>query len=307
MNKVFVGDCRHSLRQMVVDGVRAQMCVTSPPYFNLRNYSGGAAEIGREETLSEYVATLVDVFGMVREILADDGLLWLNLGDSFGAGKQLLGVPWKVAFALQDAGWILRSDIVWAKPSCMPESVQDRCTRSHEFIFMLAKQEKYFYDAAAIRTPTKLSSLDRLAQDIDGQHGRDRANGGAKSNGTMKAVGRDKQRGHSRRHDGFNDRWDAMTKEEQQAAGANKRDVWTVATGCGYAGAHFAVYPPELIEPCILAGSRVSDIVLDPFFGSGTTGQVALALGRQYIGCELNPDYEPLQRERTRQSGLVFA
>jgi len=339
MNKVFFGDCRESMRQMVTDGVRVQMCVTSPPYFGLRDYQVDG-QLGLEETPEQYIANMVEVFRLVRELLADDGVLWVNIGDSYvssatgglstkeslmtggrsnqeagskrpdkkpGNGrktKDLIGIPWMLAFALRADGWYLRKDIIWSKPNPMPESVTDRPTSAHEYIFLLSKSPRYYYDHEAIKEPMSMSSVARLSQDVDSQAGPTRANGGAKTNGAMKAVG-DKQRGHSRRHAGFNDRWDAMSLEEQCSGMRNKRSVWTVATK-PYSGAHFATYPPELIEPCILAGSRVNDIVLDPFFGSGTTGQVALALGRQYIGCELNPDYEPLQLERTRQGSFCL-
>jgi DNA modification methylase len=336
MNKVFFGDCRASLQQMKADGIKVQMCVTSPPYFGLRDY-GHDGQIGMEETPEQFIAALVEVFRGVRDVLADDGILWLNIGDSYASNpasggnqsskmtggehkrtpsetkykrpaglkqKDLIGIPWMLAFALRADGWYLRCDIIWAKPNPMPESVTDRPTKSHEYLFLLSKSATYYYDHDAIKEPMSMSSVARLDQDVESQAGSTRANGGAKTNGNMKAVG-DKQRGHSRRHAGFNDRWDAMEKAEQCSGMRNKRSVWTVATK-PYTGAHFATYPPELIEPCILAGSRVGDIVLDPFFGSGTTGEVALNLGRQYIGCELNPAYEPLQIERTRQPSLLL-
>jgi DNA modification methylase len=309
MNKVFFGDCRDSLRNMAAAGVKAQMCVTSPPYFGLRDY-GHEGQIGMEELPEEFIANLVEVFACVRDVLADDGVLWVNMGDSYAANrgsgnsgigakqatniganlgrlkvpdglkpKDLIGIPWMLAFALRADGWYLRQDIIWHKPNPMPESVTDRCTKSHEYVFLLSKSERYFYDHEAIKEPVAEASIARLAQpNLANQAGSARVPG--KTNGNMKAVG---------------------TAEDR-----NKRSVWTVPTK-PYSGAHFATYPPELIEPCVLAGSRVGDIVLDPFFGSGTTGEVALRLGRQYIGCELNPEYEPLQRERTRQPGLVFA
>lgn len=305
MNRVFFGDCRESMRQMIADGVKVQCCVTSPPYFNLRDY-GRNEQLGQEKTPEQYIANMVDVFHLVRDLLLDDGTLWLNLGDSYGAGKQQMLIPHRVALALQADGWILRKDVVWNKPNPMPESVTDRPSSAHEYIFLLAKSQRYYYDHIAIREPLKEVSIARMSQDIESQCGSTRAHGEAKTNGNMKVRQLDKQRGHSRKHAGFNARWDAMTVEEQRANGSNKRSVWTVATR-PYSGAHFATYPPELIEPCILAGSRAGDIVLDPFFGSGTTGEVALRFGRQYIGCELNPDYEPLQLERTRQLGLQLA
>jgi DNA modification methylase len=308
------------------------MCVTSPPYLGLRDY-GHPGQIGLEKTPTEYVATMVEVFRCVRDILSDDGTLWLNLGDSYARTggtdrkvsasamvgstrntlvqmsdrtqkasdyglkeKDLIGIPWMLAFALRADGWYLRQDIIWSKPNPMPESMTDRCTKAHEYLFMLTKNARYYYDHEAIKTPAKESSVQQLSQDVESQTGSTRVPG--KTNGDMKAVG-GKQRGHSRRHDGFNDRWDGMIKDEQTQLGANKRSVWTVATR-PYKGAHFATFPPALIEPCVLAGSRPGDIVFDPFMGSGTTAQVALQHGRQYLGCELNPEYEALQNERLR-------
>lgn len=317
------------MSDLIAQGVKTQMCVTSPPYFGLRDY-GHAGQIGLEATPAEYVAKMVDVFCLVREMLADDGVLWLNLGDSYAAKKQLLGMPWRVAFALQEAGWYLRQDIIWAKPNPMPESVKDRCTKSHEYLFLMSKSERYYFNTEAIAEPVTQSTIERLAQpSLDQQHGSDRVPG--KTNGAMKAVppswngssfdkGKTgemmKSRGHTKQfnssqggggtsfvgHSGY------FKADGSPICGdkRNKRSVWTVAT-VPYKGAHFATFPPALIEPCILAGSRVGDIVLDPFFGSGTSGQVAQQLGRRWIGCELNQDYEPLQQERVSQTGLVFA
>jgi len=282
----------------------------------------------------------------VRRTLRDDGTLWLNLGDSYynyrpGKGqalvkqtmakisqdlptecvrrankveglkkKDLIGIPWMVAFALHADGWYLRSDVIWSKPNPMPESVTDRPTKSHEYIFLLSKSERYHYDYEAIREPAEHSSIKRWMQNIDAQEGSYRANGGAKTNGTMKAVSgprrSDKQRGHSRRHAGFNDRWDAMTKDEQAAMGRNKRSVWTVATK-PFSEAHFATYPPELIEPCILAGCPQGGTVLDPFFGAGTTGLVADRFGRHCIGIELNPEYIEIAKRRLIKDAGMFA
>lgn len=313
MNKVFFGDCRDSMREMIAQGIKAQMCVTSPPYFGLRDY-GHEGQLGLESTPAEYVANMVEVFRLVRDVLADDGVLWLNLGDSYGKWKQLLGMPWRVAFALQADGWYLRQDIIWHKPNPMPESVTDRCTKAHEYIFLLSKNERYFYDAEAIKEKAAPASIARWDQNVEGQVGSDRVPG--KTNGTMKAVGgkRSKRDSFKRddskraevipgqtvgthRADRGESEWDTDTR--------NRRSVWTVAT-VPYSGAHFATFPPALIDPCILAGSRPGDIVLDPFFGSGTTGQVSQALGRQWIGCELNPAYEPLQLQRTAQGGLLL-
>jgi len=340
VNIVHFGDCRDSLRKMTADGVKVQMCVTSPPYYGLRDY-GHDGQIGMEETPEQFIAALVEVFQCVRDVLADDGVLWVNMGDSYASApknrspeqstlntglsgglgtqtsilkqinkitgelkaKDLIGIPWMLAFALRADGWYLRKDIIWNKPNPMPESVTDRPTSSHEYIFLLSKQPTYFYDHEAIKEKGVSTDLRPSALDRGREFGYDSKESKMPRPQASKP---DKQRGHSRRHAGFNDRWDAMEKAEQCSGMRNKRSVWTVATK-PYTGAHFATYPPELIEPCILAGSRPGDIVLDPFFGSGTTGQVAMQLGRQYIGCELNPAYEALQLERTRQPSLEFA
>ena len=271
------------------------------------------AEIGLEETPEQFITKLVEVFREVRRVLRDDGTAWANMGDSYGTAKQLLGIPWRLALALQADGWILRQDIIWNKPNPMPESVRDRCTKAHEYIFLLSKSPSYYCDMAAIKEPVAPATISRLAQDVDNQQGSFRVPG--KTNGPMKAVG-----GRSRR-DSFK-RDDSKRAEiiPGQAVGThradreesdyslndrNKRSVWTVSTK-PYAGAHFATYPEELIEPCILAGAPAGGVVLDPFFGSGTTGQVAQNLGRHWIGCELNPAYKALQDERLRQPGLIL-
>lgn len=273
MNKIEFGDCRETMRRWAAEGVKVQTCVTSPPYFGLRDY-GHEGQIGLEQTLDEYIAAMVDVFRCVRDVLADDGTLWLNVGDSYGKGKQLLGVPWRLALALQDDGWVLRQDIIWHKPNPMPESVRDRCTKAHEYIFLLSKTEKYFFDSEAIRE----DSVDPV--------------GSAKRYNAPFFVGEKHEAGgysaNGAKHTGGMKEFDGKR---------NRRSVWSVATR-PYKGAHFATFPPALIEPCILAGSRPGDIVLDPFMGSGTTAQVALQYGRQYLGCELNLEYGPLQQER---------
>ncbi len=320
-----------------------QMCVTSPPYFGLRSYLPEGHpmkryEIGTEKTPQEYVAKLVQVFRAVRRVLADDGLLFVNLGDSYsGSGKgvwdvpeerksgiketyrpstfgtkvltglpakNLIGIPWRVAFALQDDGWILRQDIIWAKPNPMPSSVKDRCTSSHEYIFMLSKKPRYYYDAEAIRNAPSEALLKQVVEGYNGTDTKDFAESGAQSaSGTKARIIEnarkkiDKQRGHSRLHEGFNGRWDAMTRAEQMMLGSNKRSVWTVATA-PFKGSHFATFPPELIRPCILAGSRSGDTVLDPFGGSGTTAMVARQEGRNALLVELNEDYLPLISKR---------
>ena len=227
------------------------------------------------------------------------------------AAKQLMMMPARVAMALQADGWWLRSEIVWAKPNPMPESVTDRPTSSHEKIFLLAKSQRYYFDTEAVRCPLAPTSIVRYGEDIDNQNGSLRAHGGTKSDGPMKAVGgprrNDKQRGHSpRRHDGFNDRWAALSKKEQQPMGANIRNVWNIATHA-YSEAHFATFPPALIEPCIKAGCPEGGTALDPFGGAGTTGMVADRLGRNAILIELNPEYAELARPRIAKDGGMFS
>jgi DNA modification methylase len=293
MNEIKFGDCRDTMRLWASEGIKAQMCVTSPPYFGLRDY-GHEGQIGLEQTPEEYIAAMVEVFRCVRDVLADDGTLWLNIGDSYqttsgggqqveqtntGAGlatkratskqtglkgKDLIGIPWMLAFALRADGWYLRQDIIWHKPNPMPESVRDRCTKAHEYVFLLSKSERYFFDSEAIKEPA-----------ISAPREREKRNG--ESVVDTKLRGSDSCAG--------------------VADTRNRRSVWTVATR-PYKGAHFATFPPALIEPCILAGSRAGDVVLDPFMGSGTTAAVAIQHGRQYLGCELNPEYGPLQEQR---------
>jgi DNA modification methylase len=295
-----------SLLQMPEQSV--QCCVTSPPYWGLRDY-GVPGQFGLEPTPDEFVAKLVAVFREVRRVLRDDGTLWVNLGDSYARDitsgpsgfngkhaytgikpppqmslkcpggslkpKDLCGIPWMVAFALRADGWYLRSDIIWSKPNCMPESVTDRPTKAHEYMFLLSKSERYFYDHEAVK--------ERAVGPV----------GGAKTRGMTdyacaSGAGKQPQR-------------DSCGGLGGDGESRNKRTVWEVATA-PYAGAHFATFPPKLIEPCILAGSRPGDIVLDPFSGSGTTGVVSLNHGRQYIGCELNPDYVNLTVPRLQQA-----
>jgi len=296
---IHVGDCLTSLRAMPDQSV--QTCVTSPPYFGLRDY-GMDGQIGLEATPDAFVARLVEVFREVRRALRDDGTLWLNLGDSYasawacnrrnivGSGslengkrdarpnrlvnglkeKDLIGIPWRVAFALQADGWYLRQDIIWHKPNPMPESVTDRCTKAHEYVFLLSKSPRYYFDADAIKEPVADASAARLAQpNLKIQAGSTRVPG--KTNGTMKAVGNSETR--------------------------NRRSVWTVTTK-PFKGAHFATFPPDLIEPCILAGCPVGGVVLDPFGGSGTTAGVALKHGRKAVLCELNPEYAAMMPSR---------
>ena len=446
MDKIEFGDCRETMRRWKEQGVKAQTCVTSPPYYGLRDY-GHDGQIGLEETPEQYIKAMVEVFRCVWDVLADDGTLWLNLGDSYaGSGKgawankdggqkevyipdpdspqalipkvplglkpkDLIGIPWRVAFALQADGWYLRQDIIWHKPNPMPESVQDRCTKAHEYIFLMSKSQKYYFNAKAISEPLAASSVARLAQPtLAQQAGSDRVPG--KTNGNMKAVG---PRFGGNKY-GDDDSEESRTKSgnewvQNETGRRNKRSVWTVTTK-PYKGAHFATFPSDLITPCILAGSRpagkrcdcdetigtptgtggindpsmdvgragmarprrigegtrpitrleqrhhaaeikasahkgemsvicgpafdhyirtdlsgarplpealrldflqrgwitnapacncplkLADIVLDPFMGSGTTAAVAIANGRDYLGCELNPAYKELQDAR---------
>ena len=316
MVKILQGDCRYVLKTLPEGSVNC--CVTSPPYFGLRDY-GVDGQIGLEQTPDEYVAELVAVFREVRRVLRDDGTLWLNLGDSYASyrdgkatpdttrgnstgtlvpkgeaknrmastfkgsaikHKDLIGIPWRVAFALQSDGWYLRQDIIWHKPNPMPESVTDRCSKAHEYVFLLSKSERYYFDQKAIMEPVTQSTIERLSQpNLENQIGSDRVPG--KTNGNMKAVGRGGKNAFRR----------------------NKRSVWTVCTQ-PYKGAHFATFPPALIAPMILAGSPVGGVVLDPFGGSGTTGEVAERYGRNSILIELNPAYIELQKQRTAQMGL---
>ena len=303
MNKIEFGDCRETMRRWAADGVKVQTCVTSPPYFGLRDY-GHEGQIGLEQTPEAYIAAMVEVFRCVRDVLADDGTLWLNIGDTYfstmkGSGgsekstigniefqkmnpvridagqtnckpKDLIGIPWMLAFALRADGWYLRQDIIWHKPNPMPESVRDRCTKAHEYIFLLSKSERYYFDAETISEPA--INAGKVVTNNNGKNGQ-MGDFGATRGGFMTPEG--------------------VTVKDTR----NKRSVWTVTTK-PYKGAHFATFPPDLIEPCILAGSRQGNIVLDPFMGSGTTAQVAVQHGRQYLGCELNPAYEAMQQER---------
>jgi DNA modification methylase len=315
MNSIEFGDCREIMRRWASNNVKVQTCVTSPPYFGLRDY-GVDGQIGLEQTPEQYIAAMVEVFRCVRDVLADDGTLWVNIGDSYynyrpGKGqalvkqsvsatrqdlpdvcarrgnkldglkeKDLIGIPWMLAFALRADGWYLRQDIIWHKPNPMPESVRDRCTKAHEYIFLLSKSERYFYDHEASKEPAV----------------------------SEKPAG-------NKRHK-YADAYKTGTSEEHRTkaglvalAGVewetrNRRSVWSVATR-PYKGAHFATFPPSLIEPCILAGSRKGDIVLDPFMGSGTTAYVSKIHSRKYLGCELNSDYKKLQEERLNTLGFL--
>lgn len=300
--RILIGDTRERMAELPAGSV--QCIVTSPPYFGLRDY-GHAGQIGQEPTPDAFVAELVAVFREARRVLADDGTLWLNLGDSYAATtkgssgkgekqntnrgtlledrswrvpdglkpKDLIGIPWLVAFALRADGWFLRSDIIWAKPNAMPESVTDRPTKAHEYVFLLSKSARYFWDADAVAEP--LQYPDFLKRTANNKQG----------NGELaKSV-----------------RFGSSSDGQR-----NIRSVWNIATQ-PYSGAHFATMPPTLAERCILAGSRKGDTVLDPFGGAGTTGLVADRLGRNAILVELNPQYAALAQERLSADAGLFA
>jgi DNA modification methylase len=350
--QILIGDARERLKELPAASVHC--CVTSPPYFGLRDY-GVDGQMGLEATPAEFVEGMVALFREVRRVLRDDGTLWLNLGDSYAGswgplghrvtegadaswhgsqiknhpkrGKQtatireaglkpkdLIGIPWRVAFALQADGWWLRQDIIWSKPNPMPESVRDRCTKAHEYLFLLSKGPRYHYDADAIAEPLGLASVARLSQNVEDQVGSDRVPG--KTNGSMKAVGRraagnKSHKGQAAYESGasehrtkaglvaFAERERAKVDAGDLIGTRNKRSVWEVATQ-PFRGAHFATFPPALIEPCILAGCPSGGTVLDPFGGAGTTGLVADKLGRDAVLVELNPAYADLARDRLR-------
>ena len=306
-HKILIGDCIESMRSL--PGKSVQCCVTSPPYYGLRDYGVGG-QIGLEETPAEFISKLVAVFEEVRRVLRDDGTAWVNMGDSYSRDKQLMMMPARLAIAMQDDGWYLRQDIIWNKQNPMPESVRDRCTKSHEYIFLLSKKRNYYFDQQAITEPLTQSSVDRLAQaGWEEQQGSDRVPG--KTNGAMKAVG-----GLRSKRNSFSRETKATAGEHGQSAqhrpgrddidydqSRNKRSVWTVATA-RFKGAHFATFPPDLIRPCILAGSPRGGVILDPFGGAGTTGMVAMQEGRRSLLCELNPDYAALARARLDQAWI---
>ena len=311
-HRILVGDCIDMMRTLPDKSVHT--CVTSPPYFGLRDY-GVEGQIGLEETPGEFIARLVEVFREVRRVLRDDGTAWVNMGDSYagswgaqgrpqgdgqmsgrsvtsarqinehprfksGTGvrgremgmksKDMMGMPWRLAFALQDDGWYLRQDIIWNKPNPMPESVRDRCTKSHEYVFLLSKSKKYYFDQAAIaeeaiepRGPGNIAPIEALPGE--------RATANSNIRGSLHKIG------------------SRLTR--------NKRSVWTVATH-SFKGAHFATFPPDLIRPCVLAGAPRGGVVLDPFGGAGTTSLVSMLEGRRSIICELNPEYAAMARRR---------
>lgn len=389
--KILTGDCRELLKTLDAESVNC--CVTSPPYFGLRDY-GVNGQIGLEQSPQELINELVDVFREVKRVLRSDGTLWLNLGDSYtGSGKggnpegsshkkqatntgslsvkdniarskniprgsgrwgggnvsveglprkNLIGVPWRVAFALQEDGWILRQDIIWSKPNPMPESVTDRCTKAHEYMFLLSKSEKYYFDQEAILEPMAASSVARLSQNIEDQTGSTRVPG--KTNGNMKAVGPrfggnkygDDEREESRTklgnvYTGRKPKGNAKTFRgggsytkgqsfdnsatvERESHGnapnetglRNPRSVWTIATQ-PFKEAHFATFPQKLIEPCIKAGCPEGGLVLDPFGGAGTTGLVCDRLQRNALLMELNPEYATIAKRRIGLDSGMFS
>jgi len=313
------------LRELPEDSVRT--VVTSPPYFRQRDY-GCLGQWGQEENPEEYVGRLVELFSELRRVLKNDGTIWLVLGDSYasmvrggqsgrqrygqeyGAApgvhkgikrKDLLGIPWTVALALRQKGWYLRQDIIWYKTNPMPESVKDRCTRSHEYIFMFSKNESYFYNHLAIVMPVSAATEARTKQDIAHQKGSNRVWG--KKNGPMKAVyTRGKQDGHGRRHEGFNQR-----RALSQGSGmvANRKSVWPIATAMSKEE-HYASFPAAIPQLCIKAGSTEGDVVLDPFAGTGTTLLQASILGRRYVGFDLNEKYVGIARRRLKELEGIF-
>lgn len=308
---IHLGNCLDILPTLEAGSV--QTCVTSPPYFGLRDY-GMPDQIGLEATPDEFVAAMVAVFREVRRVLRDDGTLWLNLGDSYAGGgggnynktgktqaggthvtnvrnrpgwleaagvkaKDLIGIPWMVAFALRADGWHLRQDIIWSKPNPMPESVQDRCTKAHEYIFLLSKSPRYYFDHRAIEEKAT---------------GRPPGNKKPTKGGRHYAEGADEHRTAANLHN--------IGARETR----NRRSVWTVTTK-PFKGAHFATFPVDLIEPCILAGSKPGDLVLDPFMGAGTTAVAASMHGRRWVGCELNPEYHAIATGRLRGVQMVIS
>lgn len=316
--KLYLGDCLDILPTLEAGSVHC--CVTSPPYWGLRDY-GTPGQLGLERSPDEYVAKLVQVFREVRRVLRDDGTLWLNLGDSYASGKgscfnpgggessykdyrkecgviplqrlnkseviaagmkpkDLVGIPWMVAFALRADGWYLRSDVIWSKPNPMPESVRDRPTKAHEYLFLLAKSERYYYDYKAIKEPQKTPSGDKSHHSFGTKGGKVEFTPGK----TRKESGK---------------------KWANNGDGRRRRTVWTIPTR-PYKGAHFAVFPSALVEPCIKAGCPIGGTVLDPFTGSGTTGAVALELDRNFIGIEMNPNYLELINERISKVQLCL-
>lgn len=306
LNQIIKGDAISVLKKL--DTASVNTVVTSPPYFGLRDY-GVKGQIGNEKTPEDYVKNLVEIFQEIRRVLKDDGTVWLNLGDSYAGSnkgfgdknedrkytsaartrtlkkaetpglksKDLIGIPWRVALALQADGWYLRQDIIWSKSNPMPESVKDRCVKSHEYIFLLSKSPKYFFDYKAIQEPSVWYGKDKRSG---------KGNFRYEGKRTIDTSGKNGQQGFS------------IVPEKR-----NKRSVWNVSTK-PFKGAHFATFPTDLITPCVLAGSPLGGVVLDPFMGSGTTGLVALTNSRNYIGIELNSEYIKIAKQRIKNSLL---
>lgn len=336
IDQIAVSDCLKFLRELPNECVNC--CVTSPPYYGLRDY-GIEGQIGLEVTPDEYVSRLLEVFREVRRVLKSSGTLWVNIGDSYAGSskgawknkdaqkevyipnpgdtqtrmpntwdgikpKDLIGIPWMLAFALRADGWYLRQDIIWSKPNGMPESVRDRCVKSHEYIFLLSKSSRYYFDGDAIKTPAKESTIRRVAQDVEHQAGSSRT---LKTNGTMKAIigGRKRQKQNEYLAHGDPMKRNNSYREYEYKPYANKRSVWEVPT-MPFKEAHFAVYPVKLIVDCIKAGCPEDGIVLDPFMGSGTTALVARKLNRHFVGCEINKDYVQIADERLKNEIGLF-
>jgi DNA modification methylase len=340
LDKVYLGDCIDVIRTFPDECVNC--VVTSPPYYGLRDY-GVDGQIGLEDTPEDYIGRLVELFREIRRVLKKDGTVWVNLGDSYAgncsrtstgragmgaeregvftkggrlASKQLMGIPWRFAFAMQEDGWYLRQDIIWHKPNPMPESVTDRCTKSHEYIFLLSKSEKYFFDHEAIQEEANIQEFkasvvggDKYGKNDDPHFNiysgkaftpqvKMRWGSGTKAERTV-TQGYGMAGGHRDNSGGF----DCEVAVKDGVIVRNKRDVWTVALR-PTKEAHFATYPQTLVRPCILAGCPEGGVVLDPFMGSGTTGIVAMKLGRHYVGVELNPEYRDMAERRITDEGV---
>jgi DNA modification methylase len=321
---ILIGDVREQLKQLADQSVNC--VVTSPPYWGLRDY-GNDGQIGLEQEPEDFINELVSVFREVKRVLRDDGTLWLNIGDSYsGSGKgtagnlgkkhnerhlehktgglipmgtkpkDLVGIPWMLAFALRADGWYLRQDIIWHKPNPMPESVRDRCTKAHEYIFLLSKSPKYYFDIEAMKEPAKYPFDNRAAR-ADSRAGTSMNSVGGKTGIRF---------GGNKYGDSDDPKHATKSGNEYVATGTrNKRSVWSVTTR-PFKGAHFATFPPALIEPCILAGCPEGGTVLDPFFGAGTTGLVAQRHNRKWIGCELNPEYAAIAQARIESESTLF-
>lgn len=327
LNKIYNQDCLTGMQQLPDQSVHC--CVTSPPYWGLRDY-GVDGQHGLEETPEAFISRQVEVFRELRRVLRDDGSLWVNIGDSYAASgrgggggsfqnndmgtkvsksnnkrspvtgykrKDLVGIPWMLAFALRADGWYLRQDIIWSKPNPMPESCQDRCTKAHEYIFLLTKSEKYYYNAAAIATPYKEKTYTTFGIVSKGYGD---GTGLIQSENWARDVKIRKPKQWK-----MPDGWDQRTKEEQQFEGANKRSVWTMATK-PFKEAHFATFPEELPYTCILAGCPENGVVLDPYMGAGTTALVARKTNRNFIGFELNPEYLAIAENRLQKELGMF-